>query len=226
MFAQHFAGRLYARAGLPVSELSVAWVAAATDGPTNGGSFLEQAQELLENETFEMAVVAAQIHFEAQVNALVRAAAERDGSALALAVVAERRSWTPQDTRARPVIDALLGIQISNFGRWKDYRAHLIRRNAVVHEAQAIAADAAAESLGVIEEFWLWINESTAQDGRRRGEIPPRLSSAALPVDALFEDSRQKRSRGSGLWALGAGGALEGFAESIDGDEPYGSPTP
>lgn len=92
VLAQHLVGRVYESAGLPPRELPVAWVAPLAPGDESSLRFMSQAKELLDDERYDFAVVAAQIHLEVHVDTLVRRAVAADSSPLAETVM---RYWVP-----------------------------------------------------------------------------------------------------------------------------------
>jgi hypothetical protein len=160
VLAQHKLGELRRRAGIPVRQAPVVWVARLADGHASSLRFLEQAKELLEAESFELAVAAAQIHLELQVRVLVEMIAERTGSLLLAAVIGKQARWAPHERWLRPVLEALLGVKMTDCEAWTPYEAHVARRNGVVHAGQEIDADSAKASLDTVSALWLWLNDA------------------------------------------------------------------
>jgi hypothetical protein len=91
---QHLLGEVRARAGLPVEESQLLWVAPLADTHESSHRFREQADELLHSERYEMAVVAAQIHLELHIATLLQRFAERDHGAVAEGLLASRPNGT------------------------------------------------------------------------------------------------------------------------------------
>jgi hypothetical protein len=147
-------------AGVRGGEAPVVWVARLSSDSTGSLRFLEQASELLDEERFEMAVLAAQIHLEVHVKALVDMIAEVAPSPLLDALRSGQRIWSPHDDRLRPMLDAVLGITIADFPRWAEFRTHMSRRNDVAHRGQAIDAESAKATIDVVSDLWLWLNNA------------------------------------------------------------------
>jgi hypothetical protein len=163
--AQHLLGLMRQAAGVPVSgQAPVLWVVPVRSEYKSGLRFIEQARDLLEADEPDLAVVAAQIHLELQVATIVARKTASDESPVARVVLDNKRNWAPHRADARPIVDAILGIPVTSFPRWADYMAHVGRRNAVVHEGQEIDADAAAQSIEVVRELWLWLTERATLD--------------------------------------------------------------
>ena len=158
--AQHRLGEVQAAAGVAMHEASVVWVAPLLGSFESSHRFFAHARELLDEESFDLAVVAAQIHLEVQVRTLVRLAVASDPSALTSAIVARQRSWGPHDRWAQPIIEALFGITLTSYPGWREYKTHVKRRNDVVHLGQALDRESAEDSLRAVHGLWLWLNEA------------------------------------------------------------------
>lgn len=166
LLAQRRLGELRRRAGIAVIEAPVIWVARLADERESSLRFLEQAKELLGEERFEMAVVAAQIHLEVHVRVLVEMTAEASASPLLAAVIAAQRRWAPHERWLRPILEALFAVKLDASPAWSDYvNAHVPRRNGVVHAGQEIDADSARASLATVSDLWLWLNDAATAAG-------------------------------------------------------------
>ena len=145
-------------------EAPVIWVARLADEAESSLRYLEQAKELLDDEPFDLAVVAVQIHLEVHVRVLVEMTAEAQFSPLLDAVISGQRSWGPHERWLQPVLEALFGIKMADCPVWSDYKdAHLQRRNAVVHRGQEIDADSAKASIDTVSALWLWLNDAATR---------------------------------------------------------------
>lgn len=166
ILAQHLLGKVRRAAGLKAQEAPVVWVAPLLPTQSSSHRFLDHARELFESEDgYDLAVVAAQIHLEIQVKILVERTVADDSSRLRGAIVDQRHSWAPHDRWARAILEALFQVRMTDYPRWREYEAHLTRRNDVAHRGQEIDRAAAQESIEVIEHFWLWLNELAAKAG-------------------------------------------------------------
>jgi hypothetical protein len=143
------------------------WVnllASTSDG--SGRRFLEAAEELMEAERYDLGLVAAQIHLEAHVAALVRAAIGAGKADEDVVLHDEKRGgWAPHRRQARHLLEPLLGLDMEQFPRWADYRVHVLRRNDVAHEGKTVDRESAMTSLAVVQELWTWLNEAAAAKG-------------------------------------------------------------
>lgn len=170
VLAQHLLDKAKRRLGLPLERSPVVWVAPLLPTHESSHRFFDAAEELIDAERYDLAVVALQIHLEVHVFTLVRAALAADASLLADAVVKAQRVWAPHSNGAAEIRGLLLGTKMTSFPRWADYMAHVKRRGDVVHRGQPIDEDSARASLDVVSELWLWLNARAADAaGRERG---------------------------------------------------------
>ena len=128
--------------------------------PESSHRFLRRAKDLISDEEFDLAVVAAQIHLEVQVTTLVRQAIEPDPSPLIKVLMARERGWPPQHEASQRVLEALFGVKVTAFPGWQDYKTHVKRRNDVVHAGASIDRESAEASLQAVSRLWLWLNEN------------------------------------------------------------------
>lgn len=178
ILGQHLVGEAQAAARLPQRGSTVVWVAPLADADESSLRFLGRAKELIDDEDFDLAVVAAQIHLEVQIATLVRRAVRSDPSASVKLLVGDGdRGWPPQVPAAQRVLEAMLGVKVTTFPRWRDYTVHLTRRNDVVHAGASVDRESAEASLRVVSELWLWLNGAAQQAQREREAV--RGSSGA-----------------------------------------------
>jgi hypothetical protein len=164
---QHKLGEIRRRAALPVQAAPVVWVAKLDDDAASSLRFLGYAEELLESEQYEMSVVAAQIHLEVQIRVLVQMAAASKSDAVLNAVQRHQRRWAPHERWLQPILEALYERKMDECAAWTAYRAHLDRRNAIVHAGQAIDVDEARASIKAVSVFWQWLNDIANEAGAR-----------------------------------------------------------
>lgn len=165
---QHLLGQVRAKAGLPVIESELLWVAPLAPGPESSVRFLEQAEELLRSERYELAVVAVHIHLELHVSTLLRMLVGSDESKVAEGLLNSRVEWTHAQAWQRDLFEHLIGRSVSkDFPGWKRYATHVERRNAIVHRGQAVDLQAARESLDVVTELWRWLNDAALEAMRK-----------------------------------------------------------
>jgi hypothetical protein len=158
--AQHLLSNVLRAARLPTRQAEVLWVTPMLATESSSHRFLDHARTLVENEDgYDLAVVAAQIHLEIQVKVLIQRATASDPSPLVDAVVRQRRPWAPQDRWIGAILEALFGVRVTSYPRWRAYDAHVKRRNDVAHQGQDVDKTAALESIEVVEDFWLWLND-------------------------------------------------------------------
>jgi hypothetical protein len=149
--ARELVTRVHAAAGLLVDELQVLWVAPLDLGHESSHRFLDEARDLFDEERFELAVVAAQIHLELHLVTWLRMFAAADPSAFGAALLASRIEWTQMQPWQRDLFEQLIGRNLSkDFPEWKRYDTHVRRRNAVVHQGQTVDRESAADSIVVV----------------------------------------------------------------------------
>lgn len=107
---QHLIGEMLRQVGLDARQADVVWVAPMTETDGDDLRFLEQARELVEEERYEMAVLAAQTHFERQVGTLVALAIQGKPDPLVAALVDKQRSWSLMRPLDRAIVEAALNV--------------------------------------------------------------------------------------------------------------------
>lgn len=139
---------------LPERRLPVAWVAPLEESDVSSQRFLDQAKDLFDDESFDLAVVAAQVHFELQVRTLLRRAAERTSGRWAERLMRQRGYATLTTDFSKAALEVLLGVDPTQTPEWPEYAAHVTRRNGIVHEGQAVGRMEAGRSIAAVEKLW------------------------------------------------------------------------
>lgn len=130
---------------------SVAWVTPLADDYSSSARFLEKAEALLEDEDEQdMAVVAAQIHLEVQVQTLLATAAENHGPEWVSVLLNSRGLGNLNNKLTQSLILALLEVDIKQLPQWEAYKRHNVLRNAVVHEGQDVEPEEARSSVTTV----------------------------------------------------------------------------
>jgi HEPN domain-containing protein len=153
-YAQHFVDEVLRGQSVTPRQLQIAWAAPVRGTMFNGDSLLAQAKELYDAERYELAVVAAQMHFEAQLRYLMERAAERAGTVWAGRLLKVMGVATLSSEVSRAAAELLLELDVTRSQFWPAYDAHRVRRNAVTHRAQQISANDARASIEVVQAFW------------------------------------------------------------------------
>lgn len=74
---------------------------------------------------YDLAIVAAQIHLETQIHALLARRAAEHPSELMTAVLAAGQ-WSLTRRRGRQVLELLLGMKLTEFPRWALFAGHVM----------------------------------------------------------------------------------------------------
>jgi hypothetical protein len=151
--AQSVAAQLRSAVKLPEALLPIVWLApiGADDASSR---FLEEAQNLIASEQYGLAVVAAQIHFEVQLRVLLEEAAGENLPRWAARLLTDRGIAELKRPPSLATVELLLGVDVTQFQEWQRFKAHIDRRNDVVHRGQAVALNQAKESVAVVRELW------------------------------------------------------------------------
>jgi hypothetical protein len=157
--AQQLVAFSLGEAGLGARVLPVVWVA-PLDGEEESHRFLEEAKGLFSSEQFDMAIVAAQIHFELQLRLLVERAAHRAGTSWARRLVKNRRVAVLANDISEASVELLLGVDVTESRYWPEFKAHINRRNVVVHEGKSMGAKEAAASIKVVQALWAFLAQA------------------------------------------------------------------
>lgn len=170
--AEHLLLQARRAVGLRDAIPSVAWVTPLTDSDSSSARFLEKAEELLEEEDEQdLAVVAAQIHLEVQVQTLLANAAEQHGPEWADVLLGTYGLGNLNNKRTHALIKALLGVDVKQAPEWEAYKRHRVLRNAIVHEGQDAEPDEARSSVAAIRSICIRLADAglKVSDGQRTG---------------------------------------------------------
>lgn len=138
------------------------------------------------------------------VSSTHRAVTRDDTSPLVGVLTGSDRGWGPHQRSGSEVLEALISRKMTEFPRWSAYKSHVKRRNDVVHAGSAVDPESAQESLAVVYDLWLWLNDA-AQRQSDRGALSPAVLAAvsnrgrrdvADEQGSLLSCSRTGRCRG------------------------------
>jgi hypothetical protein len=153
-------------AGLAAEVPTVAWVTPLRDDAASSVRFLEKAEWHIDDEDeADMVVVAAQIHLELQVRALLEYAAAQDGPEWIDVLMNRRGLGNLNNRQVRDLVRALLGPDVSELPEWEDYKAHSVRRNAIVHEGQSVEPAEAEASVAVVRALCIRLADAALEKG-------------------------------------------------------------
>lgn len=171
--ARLLAGRGQKKAGIPWKTLEVAWASPRPD-PSAGENMLREAEYLLDEGKYGLAVVAADIHLETELRANLRRAADVASPAWVPLLIEIRGAMNIRSRQGQAMIRHLLDIEVTELPEWRAFTAHVTRRNAIVHEGQAIERREAAASVATIRS----VSRRLALAGR---EAEARLGDEQAP---------------------------------------------
>jgi hypothetical protein len=117
----------------------------------------DEAADMIEQRRYELAVVAAQIACEIEIENAVESVVDAASGSLARMAIDNLRSWSLIDRRAQKVFAMVVGKKPTEEPWWRDYRDHVARRNNIVHRGARVAENDARRSLGVAEELVDWV---------------------------------------------------------------------
>lgn len=152
--------QMRAEAQLAQSKPHVVTVGRVAGVPVESDLFIFEAQHLVDQQRFGIAVIAAQIHCEMHVRESMLRLAARDGGAVALRLVETHRSWSLTDSAGPHLFAVLAGVRPSTAGCWEAYRAHVARRNQVVHRGARVTEIEARESIDTAVEMVRFIDDA------------------------------------------------------------------
>jgi hypothetical protein len=138
----------------------VVWVAPLEDSEVSSHRFLEEAKFLFESEQYELAVVAAHIHFEVQLRLLLERAARRADRRWAERLIKNRGIASLNNDVSVGTVELLLQIDVRRTRQWPEFSAHINRRNAVVHKGHSVRSQEARASIKVVEALWATLAEA------------------------------------------------------------------
>lgn len=160
--------RMRRAARLPDASHAVVWLAPLGDDDASS-QYLEQAKELVLEERYGLAVVAAQIHFEAQLTALLREAAGDQPLRWIARLLKDKRIAELKREVSFATVEVLLGVDVTQTAEWSRFRDHVERRNDVIHKGQTVDKHHAEESIRVVQQLWARL----AETARKQREGPP-----------------------------------------------------
>ena len=165
--AQGAVHRMRRAARLPDATHAVVWLAPLGDDDASS-EYLEQAKELVHEERYGLAVVAAQIHFEAQLTALLQEAAGDQPLRWVARLLKDRRIAELKRDVSFATLEVVLGVDITQAPEWCKFRNHVERRNDVIHKGQTVDRHHAEESIRVVQQLWARLAEAA-----RKHREPP-----------------------------------------------------
>lgn len=168
--AQGAVHRMRRAARLPDASHAVVWLAPLGDDDASS-QYLEQAKELVHEERHGLAVVAAQIHFEAQLSALLREAAGNQPLRWVARLLKDKRVAELKRDVSFATIEVLLGVDVTQIAEWNRFRDHVERRNDVIHKGQTVDRHHAEESIRVVQQLWARLAEAARE--QREGPARP-----------------------------------------------------
>lgn len=116
------------------------------------------ARQLCDEDKPDLAVVAAQtaceVYAEVAIRDLLKA---RELGEFEEVIPELLTGYSLMDRRGQRVFHALTGESIQRSELWASYKAHVERRNLVVHRGKQITADQADDSINVAEAFHEYI---------------------------------------------------------------------
>lgn len=159
--------------GLPDRVIPVAWVAPRIS-VDDGESYLDQAEDLFEAERYSLAIAAAEIHIESQTRKMIELAVARFAPSFSQVLLQHRNNTKLRHIAGRKMIERFLGLRVVDLSQWTDYKAHVVRRDQVVHAGMSFEEAEASDSLRTVREIWL---EIAAAALRAEGVEPQALAS-------------------------------------------------
>jgi hypothetical protein len=156
-------------AGLPDKVVPVAWVAPQGE-LESGENYLDQAEELFEEEKYGLAIVSAEIHLESQAKTMIEMAVKRDAPSLEEVLLQHRNNTKLRHPAGRKMIQRFLGLKLTQLPEWEEFESHLGRRNEVAHGGKEFGEAEASKSIGVVRKIWLQLAEAA----RRAEEVGSR----------------------------------------------------
>lgn len=140
-------------AGLSVDRKpNLALIALVWGVPLDADEHIFEAQRLQREQRFETAIIEAQMFFELHLRQDIEAVAAAHGD-IVLALARGQRNWTLLDPSSQRLFTILFDTRPASFERWKDYRAHVERRNEIVHRGLRASAETTEESIDVVVAF-------------------------------------------------------------------------
>lgn len=140
----------------------MAWVALQGD-LESGENYLDQAEDLFEGEKYGLAIVSAEIHLESQAKTMIERAVKRDAPSLQEVLLQHPNNVKLRHPAGQKMIQRFLGVNVAQLPEWQDFRAHLGRRNEVVHGGKDFGESEATRSIEVARKIWLQLVDAARQ---------------------------------------------------------------
>ncbi|MBS1870379.1 MAG: hypothetical protein JSS99_12025 [Actinobacteria bacterium] len=162
--AQHLVRKIRSEAGLPsAAPEPTGYISPWWQSNSIGAHIGAEAHELHRQRRHELAVVRIQTACELHIaEAVGRLLAEHPSRLEASKLI--RRPMTLRDERSRAVMHLLTGRRIEQEPWWPEYRQHLDRRNAVVHDGVAVTYEDSVRSIEVSLQLRRWLLEIQGVD--------------------------------------------------------------
>lgn len=157
--AQQIYADLRSHAGLPeIGEQPSAAIMSLNPLVTFGMDqtrFFMLAEEMYDGGHYDFTVVAAQTACELLMEGAIQFAVSRHATERLAQVIPDLlTSYTMLDQRGQKVWKAVTGRNIREpKSVWEGYRAHVERRNALIHKGARVSREEAAQSLGATRDF-------------------------------------------------------------------------
>lgn len=161
-------------AGLPPKVVPVAWVAPRGHLESDE-NYLDEAEELVKEERYGLAIVAAEIHLEAQVKAIIERAVRRVAPTLEEVLLQHRNNLSLRHAAGRKMIERFLGFNVTHLPEWQGYQGHLGRRNEVAHAGKSFDEEEAEDSIAIVRKMWLRLADASraTEETSHEGELLP-----------------------------------------------------
>lgn len=140
----------------------MAWVALRGE-LESGENYLDQAEGLFEDESYDLAIVAAEIHLESQAKMLIEAAVKRDAPSFEEVFFEHPNNFKLRHSAGQKMIRRFLGLSLTQLPEWQDLRAHHARRDEVVHRGMVFGEEEASKSIEVVRKIWLQLADAARQ---------------------------------------------------------------
>ncbi len=125
--------------------------------------WLDDAYELHDQQRHGLAVVAAQVACELQIQRTIQRAIGNAPSPVELMTLDVPRSFSLLDSIGPRLFRAALGVKPTTFPSWTDYKLHVNRRNLVLHRGADLDGHDATASLVVVDLMGDWLRELLAR---------------------------------------------------------------
>jgi hypothetical protein len=152
---------------------TVLTVARIAGVPHTWDRYIFEAEDMMDQRRFELAVVAAQIHVEMYTRHALDQVAKRAGTKLAEVALTLPRTWSLTDQVGATLFGALTGVMPSEAGCWEAYRTHVYRRNAVVHQGSGVTEALAEASVNAAVDMVRFIQTAASRKLSEDGSGSP-----------------------------------------------------